>query len=237
MHSKTLQLHETAVAELEDKLTRLIASKFEDRILQLEQTVNEQIQTIASASAKIELLGDTLTNLTDLLNGSTEESESNKPILQTTAHVSEDTTQNDQLETCQPSRKDGKSYFASTQKLDWFFAVDKCKNLGGKLVEPDSPVDVRFISSLFMKSTYNVWIGATDRFIEGTYVWESSRKPLTYRGGAINQATLATVGTTSVLQHTQTSFLYTNTMTSTSGFVKHENTALCERLLTCIYEG
>lgn len=69
-------------------------------------------------------------------------------------------------------------YTFSRQRKGWFFAKEACYSVDGKLAEPKTSDQVNFLFSLTQGT--RVWIGVTDRFTEGSYVWDSSREPVSY---------------------------------------------------------
>ena len=65
--------------------------------------------------------------------------------------------------------------------MNWFKAREYCQDLGGKLVEIDSPLENEAIMDEIKKHVWHLekkqfWIGLTDRRREGFWVVESTGK-------------------------------------------------------------
>lgn len=75
-------------------------------------------------------------------------------------------------------------YLLNYTVVTWSVAQANCMIKGGKLAEIESPEENNYIMSLVMKLTENVWLGGTDQDKEGSWVWQSTKKPFSYSAWA-----------------------------------------------------
>ncbi|XP_052692173.1 galactose-specific lectin nattectin-like [Crassostrea angulata] len=75
-------------------------------------------------------------------------------------------------------------YLLNDTVVTWSVAQTNCMIKGGKLAEIESPEENNYIMSLVMKLTENVWLGGTDQDKEGSWVWQSTKEPLSYKAWA-----------------------------------------------------
>lgn len=78
--------------------------------------------------------------------------------------------------------------FNKQEKLNWYGASIRCHDLGGRLVELETETEMKYIVDIIDKEN-NVWIGASDDDIEGSWVWSSSQKAVdvvTWQSGQPN---------------------------------------------------
>lgn len=78
--------------------------------------------------------------------------------------------------------------FNKQEKLNWYGASIRCHDFGGKLVELETESEMKYIVDK-IENENNVWIGASDDDIEGSWVWSSSQKAVdvvTWQSGQPN---------------------------------------------------
>ncbi|XP_038058458.1 perlucin-like protein [Patiria miniata] len=77
-------------------------------------------------------------------------------------------------------------YFFNTHKTSWDCANTICKQVGGDLASIESAEENTFILDIINKEggcdNGMVWIGLNDKETEGTFIWTSSNKPITFNG-------------------------------------------------------
>ena len=67
-------------------------------------------------------------------------------------------------------------YLFSSQRQTWNEALSFCQARNSYLVELQSDDEIQFVGTLITKK--NLWIGASDNEIEGTFIWNNSREPV-----------------------------------------------------------
>ncbi|XP_061162237.1 perlucin-like protein [Saccostrea echinata] len=98
-----------------------------------------------------------------------EQNASSSQLLKITSHLSSGWT-----------RFGDSEYWLGRQKVKWMTASEECEKLGAKLVEIESSSQNNFVRSLAKKLTASVWLGATDREVEGRWRWAHENTPLTF---------------------------------------------------------
>nr|XP_034320345.1 galactose-specific lectin nattectin-like [Crassostrea gigas] len=72
-------------------------------------------------------------------------------------------------------------YLLNNTRASWSEAQANCTIKGGKLAEIESPEENNFIMSLVEKVSYEtVWLGGTDQEEEGSWIWQTTKEPITY---------------------------------------------------------
>ncbi|XP_033746314.1 perlucin-like protein [Pecten maximus] len=69
-------------------------------------------------------------------------------------------------------------YLFSHDKLSWTGAIVMCKLLGGYLAEVQSESEKTFLDTMAHQINNHFWIGAHDSVQEGSFVWATSREPV-----------------------------------------------------------
>ncbi|XP_062618048.1 perlucin-like [Saccostrea cucullata] len=76
--------------------------------------------------------------------------------------------------------------FITNLKANWMDAVAFCQNAHSKLTEIESSSEDQFLRTHLTQShlSEHFWVGGTDAFAEGEWVWLSNPKQMTYKGWA-----------------------------------------------------
>ncbi|XP_063399102.1 perlucin-like protein [Mytilus trossulus] len=73
-----------------------------------------------------------------------------------------------------------KQYMFVEEPMTWMDAQSVCRSIGGFLATVSKEKEMRFIKSMTRVSANNVWIGATDMFAEGHWVWIEDLEQMSY---------------------------------------------------------
>ncbi|VDI25290.1 Hypothetical predicted protein [Mytilus galloprovincialis] len=73
-----------------------------------------------------------------------------------------------------------KQYMLVDEPMTWMDAQSLCNSIDGFLATVSNEEEMRFIKSMTGVSTNIVWLGATDMFTEGRWVWIEDLKPMSY---------------------------------------------------------
>ena len=73
------------------------------------------------------------------------------------------------------SQHESKCYTSIDVGVDWKTAVLMCGDLNAKLAEPDTKEEMDYV-----RRSFQGWIGASDKGINGTFLWESSEKAVDF---------------------------------------------------------
>ncbi|XP_052065633.1 perlucin-like protein [Mytilus californianus] len=73
-----------------------------------------------------------------------------------------------------------KQYMYVEEPMTWMDAQSLCYSIGGFLATVSNEKEMRFIKSMTRVSSNNVWLGATDMFTEGRWVWIENLEPMSY---------------------------------------------------------
>ncbi|XP_063402362.1 galactose-specific lectin nattectin-like [Mytilus trossulus] len=66
------------------------------------------------------------------------------------------------------------------QQMTWMEAQSVCYSLGGCLATVSNSDEMKFIKSMTNVYPNIVWLGGTDMFAEGRWVWIENQEPISY---------------------------------------------------------
>ncbi|XP_069142061.1 asialoglycoprotein receptor 2-like [Argopecten irradians] len=69
-------------------------------------------------------------------------------------------------------------HFFSHDRLSWPGAIVVCKLIGGYLAEVQDDSEKNFLDTTVDQQNEHYWIGAHDAVQEGSFVWATSRQPI-----------------------------------------------------------
>ncbi|XP_060566253.1 hepatic lectin-like [Ruditapes philippinarum] len=79
-------------------------------------------------------------------------------------------------------RHGNKCYHFSHDKESWINALNMCKLFGGNLVEVETATENSYIAAIVKLRGLEYWIGLTDVFEEGIWLWISNKNQLSDSG-------------------------------------------------------
>ncbi|XP_062619680.1 CD209 antigen-like protein C [Saccostrea cucullata] len=159
--NKKLNALETKNQKLEEENARL-------------QKVFQTIPVNGDSDKYLQVIDGTLQKFWTVFNETMEtirleQNASSSQLLKITSHLSAGWT-----------RFGDSEYWLGKQKVKWSTAIEECEKIGAKLVEIESSSENNFVRMLAQKLTVSVWLGATDREVEGRWRWAHTNSLLTY---------------------------------------------------------
>ncbi|XP_052088279.1 perlucin-like protein [Mytilus californianus] len=73
-----------------------------------------------------------------------------------------------------------KDFMLVHQQMTWMEAQSVCYSLGGFLATVSNSDEMKFIKSMTNVYPNRVWLGGTDMFAEGRWVWIENLEPISY---------------------------------------------------------